>query len=80
MNLLRLFVLEAKDWIEALLGVMPGITGINLRHTYYRFRLAVSEPALSVESLVNIICPGRISTERKYYLSKDRKLHATPAS
>ncbi len=80
MNLLRLLARETKNWIEALLENIPGITGITLRRSYYRCRLAASSPALSIEPRVSITCPNRISIGSNCYLSKDCRLYATPES
>lgn len=79
-NPLRPIIRELKDWIEALLGAVPGTTGVALRRAYYRFRLAASAPQLSIQTHVSITCPNRISIGRKCYLARDCKLYATPES
>lgn len=80
MNPLRPFIRELKDWVEALLGAVPGRTGVALRRAYYRFRLAGSAPQLSIQTHVSITCPNSISIGRKCYLARECKLYATPES
>ena len=80
MNLLRLFLRESRDWVEAFLGAVPGATGVALRRAYYGFRLAEMAPGLSIQTNVSITCPNHISIGRKCYLARDCKLYATPES
>lgn len=80
MNLLRLLVREAKDWVEFVLSVFPGRTGKALRAAYYSGRLCRPVPNFSIEQGVTITCPGSIDIGPKCYLSRDCKLYATPES
>jgi galactoside O-acetyltransferase len=79
-NLLRPIIRELKDWVEALLGAVPGTTGVALRRVYYRLRFAASAPQLSIQTHVSITCPNCISIGCKCYLARDCKLYATPES
>jgi acetyltransferase-like isoleucine patch superfamily enzyme len=79
-RLLRSFIRELKDWLEAFLGLIPGRTGVTLRQIYYHFRLAASATDLSIQTNVSITCPNHISIGRTCYLARDCKLYATPES
>jgi acetyltransferase-like isoleucine patch superfamily enzyme len=79
-NPLRLFLRELKDWVEAFLGAVPGLTGLAVRRAYYGFRLAEAAPELSIQTNISITCPHRISIGRKCHLARDCKLYATPES
>lgn len=78
MNPLRPIFREIKDWVEAILGAIPGAIGLALRRVYYRFRLAAPAPELSIQPNVSITCPQSIRIGRKCHLARDCKLYATP--
>jgi galactoside O-acetyltransferase len=79
-NPLRPLIRELKDWFEACLAAIPGITGTALRRRYFGLRLAEHAPELSIQTNVSITCPNRISIGRKCYLGRDCKLYASSES
>jgi galactoside O-acetyltransferase len=80
MNLLRILAREIKDWVEALLAVIPGHSGVLARRIYFVLRTATCGEKLSIQSYVDITCPWRISFGHNCYLGRYCKLFASPES
>lgn len=80
MPFLRTLIREVKDWLEALLALLPGSIGIRLRRAYYGLRLGNCGRGLRLQQYVAITCPGSIRVGDNCFFSSDTRIFATPSS
>ena len=59
---------ELRNWLEALLGILPGFTGRFLRKQYYRLLLQKAGRQISIGKGVEIASPGNISLGNEIYI------------
>lgn len=65
---MMLLIEELRDWLEAFLAVLPGVTGRFLRKQYYRLRLQQAGHQISIGKRVEIACPRNISLGDEIYI------------
>lgn len=63
-----LLIKELRNWLEALLGILPGFTGRFLRKQYYRLRLQQAGGQISIGKGVEIASPENISLGNEIYI------------
>tara|TARA_B100001248_G_scaffold246485_1_gene217110 strand:- start:594 stop:1193 length:600 start_codon:yes stop_codon:yes gene_type:complete len=78
--LIRLIIRELKDWLEFILGNIPGRTGFFIRNIYYKKRLFKSFKNNRFETGLRIEFPRNVDLGSYSYFGFNCKLYASEFS